>query len=345
MVADSNGIALIGSCLVDELTPAIAPGQLSYVDAGRFVDAHELAGEELSYSTGGMALNVGLDLAKINGGYPLTVIGKVGADHRAELVRRQLLENGIPDSHLVVDAQNATSCTEVVHIRMPDGSIERIFRHTLGAMGSFSEQDIDFTLLRGHKIVQFGYGLLMPQFDLADAEYGAVMGRSLAKAQEMGLWTALDFVTPTADNLWKFLRYRDALHFLDICCINDDQACALTGESDPAEACKSLVRTYRAGRAIVHCGSRGPNYAFSQETGLLMQPNFIVPEQEYKGNTGAGDAFSAAILHGLHQNWPLSDCLRFAAAAAAISLADVSATGAMTQEQEILLYMNNRPTY
>ncbi|HPI73819.1 MAG TPA: carbohydrate kinase family protein [bacterium] len=345
MVAKRNGIALIGSCVVDELTPAIAPGQLSYVDAGRFVDAQELAGEELVYSTGGMALNVGLDLAKIGGGYPITVIGKIGTDHRAELVRRQLVENGISDSHLIVDMQNVTSCTEVVHIRMPDGSIERIFRHTLGAMGSFSEKDIDFNVLQGHKIVQFGYGLLMPQFDLADTDYGAVMGRSLAKAQAMGLWTALDFVTPTADNLWKFLRYRDALHFLDICCINDDQACTLTGRTDPAEACQSLVRTFQVGCAVVHCGSRGPNYAYSRETGLIVQPNFVVPEQEYMGNTGAGDAFSAAILHGLHQSWPLADCLRFAAAAAAISLADVSATGAMKQEREIVLYMNNRPTH
>ena len=183
MKHQNKGIALVGSCIVDELAPAISPGQLTYMDAHRFVDEHELAGEDIRYSTGGMAMNVAIDLAKIAGGYPLTVIGKIGQDHRGQLVRKQLLDHGISDRALIIDPDNVTSFTEVLHIRMPDGAIERIFRHALGAMGSFREADIDYTQLAGCKIVMFGYGLLLPQFDLADAEYGAVMGRCLARVR------------------------------------------------------------------------------------------------------------------------------------------------------------------
>jgi sugar/nucleoside kinase (ribokinase family) len=52
-------------------------------------------------------------------------------------------------------------------------------------------------------------------------------------------------------------------------------------------------------------------------------PNFVVPEQEYKGNTGAGDAFQQPFSTASPELAP-AECLRFAAAAAAISLADVS---------------------
>jgi len=343
MNAEAKGIALIGSCIVDELVPIIAPGQLSFVDASRFVSPAELAGEEIRYSTGGMALNVAVDLAKMAGGYPVMVIGQVGCDHRAELIRRQLRENGILDAGLRADDRYETSCTQVLHIRMPDASIERIFRYALGAMGAFSAEAIDFSLLAGYQIVQFGYGLLLPQFDLADEEYGTKMGRCLAQAQKMGLRTALDFVTPTQENLWKFYRYRPSLRFLDICCINEDQACALTEEPIPAQACTALGKRFHAKVAVVHCGAQGPNYAWSEETGLLTQANFSVRENEYKGNTGAGDAFSAGVLHGLHQGWPLQRCLAYAAASAAISLADVSATGAMRPEREILQYMADTP--
>ncbi len=341
MTCSNKGIALIGSCIVDELAPAISPGQLTYTDAQLFVDKQELAGEDIRYSTGGMALNVAIDLAKMAGGYPVTVVGKVGEDHRSQLIRKQLLEHGISDQTLVIDKQNVTSSTEVLHIRMPDGAIERIFRHALGAMGSFCESDIDFTLLAGCKIVMFGYGLLLPQFDLADAHYGAVMGHSLARIRQQGSLTALDFVTPTQDNLWKFLRYRKTLNLVDICCINEDQACSLTDCPDPEKACIALVHDFGVGLAVVHCGSRGPNYAYSVKSGLHIQANYRVPPERYKGNTGAGDAFSAGLLHGIHQEWSIKDSLAFAAAAAAISLADVSATGAMCSEKDIKAYQTS----
>jgi sugar/nucleoside kinase (ribokinase family) len=343
MPPSKSGIALIGSCIVDELIPVIEPGQLSYTDASRFVSEEELKGETISYSTGGMALNVGIDLARIAGGYPLCIIGKVGNDHRAELIRKQMQDHGISSESLVVDPDNATSSTQVLHIRMPNGAIERIFRHTMGAMGSFDWRDLDIPTLSKFKIVMMGYGLLLPQFDLSDDHFGTIMGKCLSQIRETGTWTALDFISPTSENLWKFLRYRETIKHVDICCINEDQACALTEASTPDQACLALVEKFGARIAVVHCGAKGPNYAFSKDTGLMVQPNFQVKESEYKGNVGAGDAFSAGFLHGLHQNWPIHDCLRLATAAAAISLGHVSATGAMRSETEILAYSKNQP--
>ena len=79
---------------------------------------------------------------------------------------------------------------------------------------------------------------------------------------------------------------------------------------------------------------------FHTASGLLTQENFRVPEDECKGNAGAGDAFSAGFLHGTHQEWPIEKSLKFAAAAAAISLGDESCTGAMQHQDYILNFMN-----
>lgn len=327
---------------MDELVPLLELGQLTYVDAAEFVSEQELKGEHLTFSVGGMALNVAVDLAKIGNSYPVSVYGKVGVDHRADLIRTVLRSHHVEHRGLVVDPKHETSRTEVLHIRMADGSIDRIFRHVLGAMGSFNENDIQLSDLSGYKIAMFGYGLLLPQLDLVDDEYGTILGKILAGVQSMGVMTALDFVSPSRENMFKFLRYKKSLAFVDICCINEDQACALTEKDDPGEACISLVDDFGVKISAVHCGSRGPNYTYSKKVGLISQSNFIVPENEYKGNAGAGDAFSAGFLHGIHQQWSIKKAARFAAAAAAISLGDASCTGAMRDEKYILEYMENR---
>jgi sugar/nucleoside kinase (ribokinase family) len=41
-----------------------------------------------------------------------------------------------------------------------------------------------------------------------------------------------------------------------------------------------------------------------------------------KGATGAGDAFAAGLLWGLHEDFPLPVCLRQAVSAAALCLGD-----------------------
>jgi sugar/nucleoside kinase (ribokinase family) len=344
MLQNHHGIALVGSCVVDELLPVIEPGQLTYVDASKFVPEEELHGEKIQQSVGGMALNVSVDLAKISGGYPIAVFGKVGFDHLSEVVSKTLAENNINAKGLLFDKSNNTSSTTVLYIRMPNGSVERIFRHKLGAMGSFNKNDIKLSDLSKYKIAMFGYGLLLPQFDLADPNYGTQLGSLLNDTQQLGVLTALDFVSPDEDNVFKIKRYQKSLKHVDICCINDDQACSLTGETSPKNACIALVEKFAAKTGIVHCGAKGPNYGYTRADKLVIQHNFVVDQKDLKGNAGAGDAFSAGILHGTHQQWPLDKSLNFAAAAAAKSLQDPSCTGAMGNEKCILEFMNNVPT-
>ena len=183
----------------------------------------------------------------------------------------------------------------------------------------------------------------MPRFDRVDGSYGALAGRVLKKIRSMGIVTCLDFVTPKRDKWWKFKRFLKTLQWVDILSIGEDQAEGITGLSDERSAVKSLVNDCGVKTAIVHCGDRGQNYLYSNSTGLITQAIFDVPPEEYAGNAGAGDAFTSGFLHSIHQGWDEAKSLKYATAAAAISLGSLTTTDAMCEEAHILDYMETRP--
>ena len=54
-----------------------------------------------------------------------------------------------------------------------------------------------------------------------------------------------------------------------------------------------------------------------------------MPQAAIKGSNGAGDAFAAGMLLGIHEAWPLDECLKLASATAAASLRSVTTNGAV----------------
>ena len=143
-------------------------------------------------------------------------------------------------------------------------------------------------------------------------KYGTKTGKVLSNLQKSGVQTCIDFISPSQENLFKFYRYRKTIKYVDICCINEDQAGALTEIPNPEQACQALVDKLGAKIAIVHCGAEGPNYAYTKQDGLLIQQNFKVAEEDYKGNAGAGDAFTAAMIFARLRDWPLPRIAEFA---------------------------------
>ncbi len=340
---DKNGIGLVGSVIVDVVYEVLEPGNLVYSDGNRYLKGDDYESEKVEYSVGGIGTNNSINLAKMGASYPIRVIGKIGADDNGIRIRAKLIKNGISDEFLIETDEHPTSTTHVIYINDSSGVINRAFRYYFGAMGSFSPDDIDYSVLEDMKIVMVGYCLLMPIFDTVDPEYGAVIGRVLEKIRGMGIITCTDFVSPKNDKAWKYKRFKKTLKWVDILSIGEDQAEGITGISDEKTAVKSLVEDYGVETAVVHCGDKGLNYLYSVSTGLIIQPNFRVPPEENKGNVGAGDAFTSGLLHGIHQGWDKAKALKFATAAAAISLGSITTIDAMQKEDYIIEYMNTRP--
>jgi len=339
---EKNGIGFVGSVVVDVVSEVLEPGNLVYSDGDRYLTGEDYEMEKIEYSVGGLCTNNSINLAKMGATYPICVMGKIGSDENGKRIRETLKKNGISDEYLIETGDHPTSTTHVIYIKVSQDIINRTFRYFFGAMGNFTLDDIDYTVLENLKIVMVGYCLLIPHFDKVDTEYGAAIGRILKKIRDMKIVTCIDFVTPKRDRWWKYKRFQKTLKWVDILSIGEDQAEGITGISDEKTAVKSLVEDYGVKTAIVHCGDRGANYLYSTSTGLITQRIFKVPSVEYAGNVGAGDAFTSGFLHGIHEGWDEAKSLKYATAAAAISLGSFTTTDAMQEEEYIIDYMNTR---
>ncbi len=338
-----NGIAFIGSVIVDEVSEVLEPGNLVYSDGSMYLKGEDYETEDMRYSLGGMATNNSVNLAKMGVPYPIRVIGKIGTDDNGRRIREAFKTNGISDKYLIETNEHPTSRTQVIYIKISDEIVNRTFRYYFGAMGSFSLDDINYSVLEGFKIAMVGYCLLIPYFDTVDPDYGAAIGSILANLQSMGIRTCMDFVTPKRDRWWKFKRFRKTLQWVDILTIGEDQAQGITGISDERTAVQALVEEYGVKTAVIHCGDKGENYLYSASSGLLKQPIYKVPSEEYKGNVGAGDAFASGFIHAVHQDWDDVTALKYATASSAVSLGSITCTDAMREESYILEYMDTRP--
>jgi sugar/nucleoside kinase (ribokinase family) len=59
----------------------------------------------------------------------------------------------------------------------------------------------------------------------------------------------------------------------------------------------------------------------------ILQPSINLPAKHIAGTAGAGDAFAAGLLLGLHENWDLRRCLITGVSVAAASLSHPTCSG------------------
>ena len=71
-------------------------------------------------------------------------------------------------------------------------------------------------------------------------------------------------------------------------------------------------------------------------------PSVNVPRDEIIGTVGAGDAFYAGMLFGIHENWTLEKSLALANAAAATSLQSATTSSSIRPWTECLAYATTK---
>src|SRR5213076_860033 len=76
---------------------------------------------------------------------------------------------------------------------------------------------------------------------------------------------------------------------------------------------------------VVHFPEGG--FARTRRGEDVWQPSLKLPENFIAGTAGAGDAFCAGVLLGLHEGWNLARCLETGVCVAAASLSDPTCTG------------------
>ncbi|MGA2642398.1 MAG: carbohydrate kinase family protein, partial [Spirochaetia bacterium] len=206
---------------------------------------------------------------------------------------------------------------------------ERTFLHCYGANGAFTDEDVDYEILKKSKIVFVGGFMLMPEFD------GEACARVLKRAKALGKYTALDTAWDTKERWMDALR--PSLAYIDLFIPSYEEAVMFCNKTEPEEIADFFLET-GVQTIVIKLGEKG--CFVKNETGQ----KYAVPA--YKNiktvdTTGAGDSFVAGFLTGLLKGMNLYECGKFANAVGAHCVMEVGASTGIKSYDEIQVFMNN----
>ncbi|HWN93923.1 MAG TPA: carbohydrate kinase family protein [Methylomirabilota bacterium] len=285
---------------------------------------------QVAFGTGGSPYNVLINLAKAGVSFPLFGAGLVGKDAFGDQILADCKKLKIDAKFLKATTGADTSYTDVM---TEQNGGRRTFFHYRGANALWRGDDLDFSKSKA-KIFHLGYLLLLDALDEPDAKFGTKAARLLAAAQEAGLKTSVDVVSEDSDRFAKVVG--PALKFCDYCILNEIEAGKTAGfKIRQSDGQLDTVALRHAAGALLQMGVKEvvvihfPEGAFARtrKGDDVWQPSLKLPEKYIAGTAGAGDAFCAGSLLGLHEGWELDHCLKTSVAMAAASLSDPTCTG------------------
>lgn len=307
-----NGILVGGNWIID---------QVKVIDV--FPEEEKLVSILVEYSSnGGSAYNLLKGLVKLGADFPLSGLGLVGNDERGSKIIEECLALGIDVTQLrQVDAP--TSYTDVMTVKHTG---KRTFFHQRGANALLDIDDFNF-LNSAARIFHLGYLLLLDRLDVMEPDGRSRASIVLKEAKTLGYLTSADIVSERSD------RFKDiipaALPYIDYLFVNEFEAAMITGIATTTATGELLLDACQvAAYKIIEMGVNqwvilhfpAGAIAVNKSGAVLFQPSIEVPAEKIAGAVGAGDAFAAGVLMGLHNGLPMKECLELGVCAGASSL-------------------------
>jgi len=262
---------------------------------------------------GGKGANQAHAAAKLaTKGTEVRMVGLVGIDSFGNALKASLTDVGV-DVRAVVNTVAEATGVAFIHV---DDAGQNSITVAPGANGVLSARDIDSQrwALDGARCV-----LLQLEVPMQAVAEG------LREARRVGTIGILDPAPAQALS-------QELLALVDIATPNEAEACLLLGLTperlSPSDAANlgNRIRELGVRSVIVKLGDRGCVYCGADQT--FAMPAFPVHAVD---STAAGDTFNAALAVALVEGLGMQDALRFANAAAAIS---VTRAGAQTSTPE-----------
>ncbi|MEI7880874.1 MAG: carbohydrate kinase family protein [bacterium] len=279
--------------------------------------------KDQTFSPGGAPANVLNDLARLQATFPLAGLGVVGNDADGEYLRRVFSELGVDIKGLQVTDLVPTSFTDVMN---DETTGDRVFFHNRGANALFSPRHVDISRL-SCRIFHLGYLLLLDTMDQADPEYGTVAAGLLKQVQAAGILTSLDVVSEESDRFARLVP--PALKYVDYLILNEIETARAVGlkvrdeqrRLDGAVLMEAVERLYQFGNMqLVAVHMPEGVYMRDRAGRRYSRGSLVLPEGYIAGAVGAGDAFCAGMLYGLHEGWDVFETAGLASCCAAASL-------------------------
>ena len=263
----------------------------------------EVAGDDYRLVSSGQTAYTAFALRAL--GTQVAVIGCVGEDAWGRQIRDDLEARGVDTTGLETVAGGRTALT--VAVVRPDG--ERAFVSDFACLNRADESVIE----RGWaRVARAGLICLLGSFSWP----GLSLNRTAAlfrRARRAGKSTMLDtgwdpggFQPKTLESLRALLA--ETTIFMP----NLDEARAVTGSDDPAEAARRLA-ALGPELVVVKLGGQG---SLALNAGRFVRQEAV--PVEVVDTVGAGDVFNAGFLQARQRGESLESCLRFGAATAAL---------------------------
>lgn len=324
-----TGIAAGGNWIVDRVkTVDVLPGR------GMLANI-----QSESVSTGGAPANVLEDLARLGAGFPLSGYGVVGRDEDGTFIREKFRKLGVDISGIHTHGSACTSYTDVMSKK---GTGDRSFFHNRGANALFAPDSIDTDALEC-RIFHLGYLLLLDRLDEQDDEYGTCAARLLHSLQHKDIATSADLVSEEGERFMSVVP--PALPYINFLIINEVEAGRVAGvdvrdgqgelkEKQLMQACEKLADMGNSDLITVHMPEGA--YAVTGKGERFSRGSLDLPDGYIAGATGAGDAFCAGMLYGIHEEYPYETSLEIGVCAAAASLSQEDAGSGMKPLEDVL---------
>lgn len=284
--------------------------------------------KDQQFSPGGAPANVLSDLARLKAPFPLAGLGVVGNDADGQYLLRTFKELGVDVKGVQTINDAPTSYTDVMN---DEKSGDRVFFHHRGANALFGPRHVAIDQLTC-RIFHLGYLLLLDTLDQTDPEHGTVAAGLLKRVREAGFLTSVDVVSEESDRFRTLVP--PALKYVDYLILNEIEVSRAVGipvrgadgKLDGPALMEAVEKLYDFGNmrlVAVHM----PEGVYLRDAAgqRCSRGSLLLPEGFIVGAVGAGDAFCAGMLYGLHEGWDVMAMAQLANCCAAASL---SAPGA-----------------
>jgi sugar/nucleoside kinase (ribokinase family) len=276
---------------------------------------------------GGSACNLAIDLKRLDPDMPVETIGLVGDDENGRFLAGQCDEYGIGRAQLRLTPGGATFSVDAFTV--VNGLRTHLYHP--GVANAMSPDDFDFAGVEA-RVLHLGLPGAHRTMDAPWREDANGWVAVLKAARRQGLETNLELMTTSAERLAALTR--PCLPYLDYLIVNDFEIGAAAGIETRAGGRTDFTAVRRAIEIALTLGpmrvvvAHFPEGAIAgaREGGVAAFGSVALPESEIVGANGAGDAFAAGLLYGLHESWDLRRALALGHCTAAASMRAISTT-------------------
>lgn len=287
---------------------------------------------------GGSACNMALDLKRLDPALPVETMGVVGEDDEARFLFAQCDAAGVKRDRLIKLAGGMTMTVDAFTVK---SNGRRTHFYHQGVAAAMCPDHFDFS---GASAKYLHLGLPGAHKRMDEPWGGDANGwvPTLAAARRAGIMTNLELMTTARERIAALTR--PCLPHLDLLIVNDYEigavACMETrrdGKGDPPTIRAALAKALTLGAmrlAVAHFPEGA--IAMARDGSVFAVGSVAAPREAIAGVNGAGDAFAAGLLYGLHEERPVEDALRLGHACAAASMRAVSTTAGVGSVAECL---------